>query len=284
MARADLGVSPNASNQLVTKNYVDTAVASVSGGGASSVTTNTAQAITGTKTITAASTTVNANLIFDNANGKQFAVVSDTSSQFIFRDVTRALNPLTIRSDAMADAITLNSYGVTLGGTPGVSTTPNVGDTSDQISNTRFVTNTVALKANIASPTFTGTPAAPTPSVGTSTTQIATAAMVTLASGQTVLNAQTAAYTPVLADAGKLITEMPTAAVTVTIPLNSVVAYPVGTVLSIANLSAFAITLAGASGVTLNSPAGLRLTTQYAQATLTQTATNVWLVAGQTVS
>ena len=39
----------------------------------------------------------------------------------------------------------------------------------------------VAAKANIASPTFTGTPAAPTASVGTNTTQLATTAFVTAA-------------------------------------------------------------------------------------------------------
>ena len=39
----------------------------------------------------------------------------------------------------------------------------------------------VSTKANIASPTFTGTPAAPTASAGTNTTQIATTAFVTAA-------------------------------------------------------------------------------------------------------
>ena len=39
----------------------------------------------------------------------------------------------------------------------------------------------IALKANIASPTFTGTPAAPTASAGTNTTQIATTAFVSTA-------------------------------------------------------------------------------------------------------
>ncbi len=39
----------------------------------------------------------------------------------------------------------------------------------------------VSIKANIASPTFTGTPAAPTASAGTNTTQIATTAFVTAA-------------------------------------------------------------------------------------------------------
>jgi hypothetical protein len=46
--------------------------------------------------------------------------------------------------------------------------------------NTEFdnIATAVATKADLASPTFTGTPAAPTASVGTNTTQIATTALV----------------------------------------------------------------------------------------------------------
>ena len=49
--------------------------------------------------------------------------------------------------------------------------------------NTEFVniSTAIATKADLASPTFTGTPAAPTASSGTSTTQIATTAFVTTA-------------------------------------------------------------------------------------------------------
>jgi hypothetical protein len=49
--------------------------------------------------------------------------------------------------------------------------------------NTEFdnIATAVATKADLASPTFTGTPAAPTASSGTSTTQLATTAFVTTA-------------------------------------------------------------------------------------------------------
>jgi len=43
------------------------------------------------------------------------------------------------------------------------------------------ISTAIATKADIASPTFTGTPAAPTASSGTSTTQLATTAFVTTA-------------------------------------------------------------------------------------------------------
>ena len=42
-----------------------------------------------------------------------------------------------------------------------------------------LVFDALALKSNIAGPTFTGTPAAPTASAGTNTTQLATTAFVT---------------------------------------------------------------------------------------------------------
>jgi len=47
-----------------------------------------------------------------------------------------------------------------------------------ELATTEFVTTADALKANIASPTFTGTPSAPTATSGTNTTQIATTEFV----------------------------------------------------------------------------------------------------------
>ena len=49
----------------------------------------------------------------------------------------------------------------------------------------------LALKANLASPTFTGTPAAPTAAAGTSTTQIATTAFMTTAIANASVGAAT---------------------------------------------------------------------------------------------
>lgn len=71
----------------------------------------------------------------------------------------------------------------------------------------------LVLKANLASPTFTGTPAAPTATAGTNTTQIATTAFVTNAvstavAGQVVKSVDTTAGTSginlSLSSAGKL--------------------------------------------------------------------------------
>lgn len=68
----------------------------------------------------------------------------------------------------------------TFTGTPSAPTA-TAGTNTVQLATTAFVTTAVASKANTASPTFTGTPAAPTATAGTNTTQLATTAFVTTA-------------------------------------------------------------------------------------------------------
>ena len=51
--------------------------------------------------------------------------------------------------------------------------------------------DTFGAKANLASPTFTGTPAAPTAASGTNTTQLATTAFVQSAGGLTLITSET---------------------------------------------------------------------------------------------
>jgi hypothetical protein len=65
----------------------------------------------------------------------------------------------------------------TFTGTP-AAPTATAGTNTTQVATTAFVTTAVSTKANIASPTFTGTPAAPTPATATNSTQIATTAYV----------------------------------------------------------------------------------------------------------
>jgi len=59
--------------------------------------------------------------------------------------------------------------------------TAAAGTNTTQLATTAFVTTAGNLKANLASPTFTGVPAAPTAAAGTNTTQLATTAFVTTA-------------------------------------------------------------------------------------------------------
>ena len=81
--------------------------------------------------------------------------------------------------NAISDAIATKAdkNSPTFTGTP-TAPTAAAGNDSTQLATTAFVAALGALKAPIASPTFTGTPAAPTAAAGTDTTQLATTAFV----------------------------------------------------------------------------------------------------------
>ena len=98
--------------------------------------------------------------------------------------------------------------------------------------------------------------------------------------GYQQINAQTGtAYTAVLSDVSKLITLNNASGITMTIPLNSSVAFPTGTVLYFAQLGAGQVGFTGASGVTLNFTPGRFLRTQYSTASAIQLSTNLWLLS-----
>ncbi len=98
-----------------------------------------------------------------------------------------------------------------------------------------------------------------------------------------VTNAQTGTtYTLVLTDAGKLVEMSNAAAITLTIPTNSSVAFPTGTQIDLLQTGAGQVTVGGA-GVTLQSEGSkLKLKGQYAAATLIKRATNTWVLIGNT--
>lgn len=95
-------------------------------------------------------------------------------------------------------------------------------------------------------------------------------------------NAQTGtSYTAVLADAQKFVTMSNAAASTFTVPPNSDVAFPVGTVLEGAQLGAGQVTLTEGSGVTIVAAPGKKVAAQYGVFALRKTATNTWLAYGR---
>jgi hypothetical protein len=99
-------------------------------------------------------------------------------------------------------------------------------------------------------------------------------------------NAQTGTtYTLVLADASNKLVELSnTSAITVTVPLNSSVAYPVGSQIMLLQTNTGQVTVAGASGVTVNSNPGLKLRAQWSSATLIKRAENTWVLVGDTTA
>jgi hypothetical protein len=95
-----------------------------------------------------------------------------------------------------------------------------------------------------------------------------------------VINAQTVSYTLVLADASKLVEISNASANNLTVPLNSSVAFPIGTQVSLLQTGAGQMTVVATGGVTINATPGLKLRAQWSSATLIKRNTDTWVLVG----
>ena len=93
-------------------------------------------------------------------------------------------------------------------------------------------------------------------------------------------NSQSASYTLVLSDADKMLEMNVGSANNLTVPLNSSVAYPVGTQINILQTDVGQTTIVATGGVTINATPGLKLRTQWSSATLIKRAENTWVAIG----
>lgn len=100
------------------------------------------------------------------------------------------------------------------------------------------------------------------------------------------LNAQTGTtYTLVLADAHKLVTLSNASAITLTVPPNSSVAFEIGDQVNLLQLGAGQVTVTAGSGVTLRSEGSkVKLSGQYALATLVKIGADEWVLVGNLTS
>jgi len=150
--------------------------------------------------------------------------------------------------------------------------------------NVTTATNTQTLtNKTLTSPTLT-TPVLGTPSSGTlsSCTVDGTNSVGYLNIPQ---NSQSAAYTLVLADAGKHIFHPSTDANarTFTIPANSSVAYPIGTAISFINMTSQVVSIAITTDTMYLSSAGTtgtRSLAQYGTATAIKITSTSWIISG----
>lgn len=95
------------------------------------------------------------------------------------------------------------------------------------------------------------------------------------------INSQTVSYTLVLGDAGKLVEMSNASALTLTVPANASVAFPIGTNITILQTGAGQVTLSPVSvDVTINGTPGLKLRAQWSSATLIKRGTNSWVAIG----
>lgn len=122
----------------------------------------------------------------------------------------------------------------------------------------------------LATPSSANLAAAVTDEIGTGNVQLSDLAT----------SAQTASYTLVLADKGKLVEMSNASANNLTVPLNAAVAYPVGTQINILQTDVGQTTVVATSGVTINATPGLKLRTQWSSATLIKRATDTWVLVG----
>lgn len=94
-------------------------------------------------------------------------------------------------------------------------------------------------------------------------------------------NRQTASYTLVIADAGKLVETNVASANNLTVPANSSVPFGIGTQILLAQYGAGQTTVVADTGVTIRSSGGkLKLSAQYSGATLVKIGTNEWYLFG----
>jgi len=101
---------------------------------------------------------------------------------------------------------------------------------------------------------------------------------------QTVVTV-TSSTTLALSDAGKIVELNSGSALTLTIPANAGVAFPVGTRVDVVQYGAGAVTVTGSVGVTVRRTAALTLVTngQYSGCTLYKRATDEWVAIGDLV-
>ena len=102
----------------------------------------------------------------------------------------------------------------------------------------------------------------------------------TIVAGRSINTQTGTTYTFVIGDRLKVVTLNNASAITLTIPPNSSVAFAVGTSIDIIQLGAGQVTVAGGTGVTVNSTPTLKLRAQYSVGSCLKIATDTWVFMG----
>lgn len=96
-----------------------------------------------------------------------------------------------------------------------------------------------------------------------------------------VANLRTVSYTLVLSDEDKAVEMNVASANNLTVPPNSSVAFPIGTIIEICQIGAGQTTVVAGGGVTIRAPrSAMKLAVQYASASLRKRATDDWVLVG----
>jgi hypothetical protein len=117
----------------------------------------------------------------------------------------------------------------------------------------------------------------------TSSSQFALLNRNPIATAMVLINAQAGTtFTPGLTDAGKLVTASNAAAISLTIPTDASVNFPVGTQILVMQLGAGQVTVSAVTPgtTTVSSKNGTKTSGQYAVISLIKVAANQWVVGG----
>ena len=170
-------------------------------------------------------------------------------------------------------------------GTVVASSFEGSGNNITDINANNITTGTISETTIPSSIARTNSPSFTTPTLGA-----ANATSITFSDGTQSLQGvpsltpiiqKTASYTlSALTERDDLIEMGSSSPTTLTIPLNSAVAFPIGTSLDILQTGTGQVTIAGEVGVTINATPGLKLRTQWSSATIFKRAENTWVAYG----
>ena len=199
-----------------------------------------------------------------------------------------------IASQAVGGTLTsLIHYGASQATISGTVTTQvgfNVGSTLTGATNNYGFRGQIASASNAFNLYMDGTAANylnGTTLIGSATDNSTTAKLQVTGgiSYQNIFNRQSASYTLVLTDQSKIVEMNVASANNLTVPLNSSVAFPIGTEIQVLQYGAGQTTIVATGGVTLRSNSGwLKIGAQYTGVTIVKVGTNEWYVVGNLVA
>jgi hypothetical protein len=205
--------------------------------------------------------------------------VDDTADTAKPVSTAQATAIATAKSEAIADAT--SQVNALLTGAPAALNTLDelAAALGDDANFATTVTTALGNKAPLASPTFTGTVTLPAAGiVFTDGTQAKEGVP-----SRTPIIQKTAAYTlSALTERDSLIEVSSASGVTISIPTDATLDYPIGTSIDILQTGAGQVTIAAVTPgtTTVNSTPGLKLRTTWSSATLFKRAANTWVVYG----
>jgi antitoxin component YwqK of YwqJK toxin-antitoxin module len=229
------------------------------------------------------------------SNSATTATSANTASAIVARDSSGNFTAGTITATAIATAATyigttqvaLNRSSANLALT-GISSVALPGSTSGTVTlqpTATAGTTTITLPATTGTVITTGDSGTVTSTMIADGTivnaDISTTAAIDLGKLADVsTTTASVSYTLVLTDKNKIVEISNASANTLTVPLNSSVAFPVGSQITFIQTGAGQTTITPTGGVTINGTPGLKLRAQWSSATLIKRATDTWVAIG----